>query len=249
MKLFPLSIPCLLLGLFLSGQVSAQIDAPPAAKHPKPVPGQAVPAYVAKARKAIDAILAEPEFDRTSTIKRKKHKEKPPAWFSNLSKGGQFFALFLEIALWLLLLGLLVLLVAYLRHWLPFFGWRRPRDSTSPPGRQSDSALEIAEALPEDLITAVECFWREGKKEKALSLLYRGTIELLTARHRIDLPQGATEEEIRLLVGNAMPSFKNDFSNIARAWLRLAYAHRPPADIAELLAGFRHLQQAEGAAS
>ena len=259
---------CLLLG----GPVSAQTpdhSAPPSAS----------PAYVEQARKTIDTVLAEPEFDRTKIIKEPRIKDSP-ADESSANKGkslldrfldwlikrlnnrsqdtsqansipffAQLFAQFGQIVLWLAAFVLVALLVIYAKHWLPFFGWSRSRATPSSPVQQTDSALEIDVALPEDIITAAERCWKEGKQAEALSLLYRGAIELLTTHHRIDLPQGATEEEIRLLVGRAMPSFKEDFGNIARAWLRLAYAHRPPADIIDLLTGFSRLQQARGVAS
>ncbi|MCL1825159.1 MAG: DUF4129 domain-containing protein [Betaproteobacteria bacterium] len=273
MKPFASFIPrclntCLLSGLLLSGSISAQtIDAP----LPVSVSSQAGPAYVTEARKAIDAVLAEPEFDRTQTIKVPKLKTSPTdkkksffdtffKWLEKLLRnnkndlrelpeGSSPFAKFGQVVLWLLVFGLIVLLMIYAKHWLPFFGWRRSRAGSLPPVQQTDSALEFSETLPEDIVTATERCWEEGKKDKALSLLYRGAIELLTTYHRVDLPQGATEEEIRLLVGRAMPSLKDDFGNIARAWLRLAYAHRPPADIIDLLAGFGRLRQAGEAAA
>jgi hypothetical protein len=260
---------CLLLGLFLSGPLPAQTAAPPASTSASPVSTSANPAYVSQARKTIDAVLAEPEFDRTRTIKVPKlkdaNKEKSALarlieWLikhlsgdtpSNDSQGigGRFFARFGQFFLWLLAFGLVALLVIHSKRWLPYFGWRRAPPAPTSTAHQADSLLETDVALPEDIATAAERHWKENKKEEALSLLYRGTIELLTAHHCIDLPQGATEEEIRLLVACAMPSFKDDFGNIARAWLRLAYAHRPPADIIDLLAGFNRLQQAGGMAS
>jgi hypothetical protein len=241
---------CLLFGLFISDPVSAQeaVDAPPVTS----------PAYVAQARKTIDAVLAEPEFDQKKTIKVPRRSKEPsvkekkssrtlsPDW----KKFIEFIAQAGEVVLWLLVFGLVVLLVLTSKHWLPFLGWRHLRTRPSlPVARQSNSILEVAEVLPEDIDTVVKRCWNEGKKDEALSLLYRGAIELLAERHRIESPQGATEEEIRLLVGNVMPSFKECFGNIACAWLRLAYAHRPPADIIDLLADFDRLQQAGGTLS
>jgi len=260
---------CLLFGL--STPASAQTAGTPPAPN-DPTSASSGPAYVAQARAMIDAVLAEPEFDRTRTVKElqlkpdsatsskkptTKHsptqksgtKESSPTdkdW--NYSLWGSFFAKSGEIVLWLLVLGLVVLLVAYSKHWLPYLGLRSSRNKPLFLSRQSDSILETSVKLPEDIATAAERLWNEGKKDEALILLYRGTIELLTARLHIDLPQGSTEGEIHLLVGSAMPSFKDDFGNIVRAWLRLAYAHRPPTDIASLLAGFGRLQQAGGAA-
>jgi hypothetical protein len=259
----------LLLGLFLSGPISAQmVDTPPAPDNPALTSDRASPTYVAQARKAIDAVFAEPEFDRTRIVKvprlkedgeknlfdtfikwLKKHLRNSLQDDSESYDGSHFFARAGQIVLWLLAFGLIVLLVAYSKRWLPFLGWWRSRVASASPVKQSDSILEIAVALPEDIATTAEHRWKEGKKAEALSLLYRGTIALLAARHRIDLPQGATEEEIRLLIVSAMPSFKDDFSDIARAWLCLAYAHRPPAEIVGLLAVFNRLQQTGGAAS
>jgi len=281
---------CLLLSLSLVSPVFAQTTGSrPASRNP--ASAQANPAYVAQAREMIDAVLAEPEFDRTQTIKVPVLKSKEPAtkeattgkkknfleafidWLlkrlsdnsqsgntksgntkskpggDNSSDLGQLFAKSGEIVLWLLAFGLIVLLLAYSKHWLPLLGLRRSRNKPLPLSQQSNSALETAVPLPEDIATAVERCWKESKKDEALSLLYRGTIELMKKRHRIDLPQGATEREMRWLVGNAMPSFKDDFGNIVLAWLHLAYAHRLPADIVDLLAGFGRLRQAGEAAS
>ncbi|MDR2881547.1 MAG: hypothetical protein LBV29_06570 [Azoarcus sp.] len=248
---------CLLLGLLLSVPVSAQTpDAPHAPNRPVLAPNHARPAYVTQARETIDAVLAEPEFDRTRITKVPKPRKPSSARkdaklfdidLTRLHGIGRLISQAGEIILWLLAFGLIVLLVIRAKHWLPFLDWRRSSANPLPPAQSS--VLEIVAALPEDIATAAERCWKEGRKEEALSLLYRGAIKLLTAHHRVDLPQGATEEEVRLLVGNAMPSFKDDFGNIARAWLRLAYAHRPPADIAGLLAGFGRLQQAGGVTS
>jgi hypothetical protein len=256
---------CLLFGLFLSGTASAQTaDVPPASNDPASVSGHVRPAYVAQAQKTIEAILAESEFDQTRTIKVPRLKEpfvgRKKNSSDDLSKRrnnrsrispdwGQFPAQIGQVALWLLAFGLIVLLVVTSKHWLPFLGWRRRTDPSFFTVHQSDSALEIAAALPEDIATAAQRYWNEGKKDEALSLLYRGTIELLATRYRIEPPQSATEEEIRLLVGNDLPSFKDSFGNIARAWLRLAYAHRPPDSITDLLKAFSRLQQADGVVS
>jgi hypothetical protein len=264
---------CLLFGLFLSDPAAAQTaGAPPTPSDPASVSERASPAYVAQARETINAILAEPDFNRNQTIKVPRFKESSAdegkslfddffEWLSKRLRSrnssqtpspdpGQFIAQAGEIILWLLIFGLVVLLVIHSKHWLPFLGWRRFSTNPSPPAAcQSDSALEITGALPEDIATAAERCWNEGKKVEALSLLYRGTIELLSERHRIEPPQGTTEEEMCLLVGRAIPAFKECFDNIVRAWLRLAYAHRPPADITDLLVEFGRLQQPGGAAS
>jgi hypothetical protein len=264
---------CLLFGL--SGPVSAQTpDMPPVPDNPASASGHASPATVGQARKAIDAVLAEPEFGRNRTVKVPRFKKSSADGEKKSSADGKknFLETFFDwlskrlrslnspqtpssdpsqsivqagqIALWSLVFVLIALLVIYSKHWLPFLGWQRSRANPSIfTAYQSDSAIEIAVALPDDIAMAAERCWNEGKKEEALSLLYRGAIELLTKRHRIEPPQGATEEEIRLLVGNAMPSFKECFGNIVRAWLRLAYAHRAPADITDLLAEFGRLQQ------
>ncbi|MCL2590020.1 MAG: hypothetical protein FWD67_03845 [Betaproteobacteria bacterium] len=247
---------CLLLAL--SGLLSTQsAGAPPAPNNRASASGQARPAYVAQAREMVDAVLAEPEFDRTQIIKKPKSKEpltqepatQKPTTSGKSSDRGNFFAQSGEIILWLLVFVLIVLLVVYAKHWLPFLSLRRSRGKSPHLSQQSDSVLETAVALPEDIATAIARYWREGKKDEALSLLYRGTIKLLSEHYRIDLPQSATEGEMHLLVSNAIPSFKDDFGNIVRAWLRLAYAHRPPADIVGLLAGFARLQQTEGVVS
>lgn len=242
----------LLASLFL-------LPAPAFAQTPHAPTADDYPPYVAEAQKAIDIILATPEFDQTRTIKELKAKKPETGngskfieWLLDRlnskdksdKRDTSLAAMSGEIILWLLAFGLLVFLAVHSKHWLPFLGWRR---ATARPARnpalQSGSALEPVEALPEEIATVAERCWREGRKAEALSLLYRGMIELLATRHRLELPQGATEEEMQQFAGRAMPSCKDDFEQIARAWLSLAYAHRPPADFNDLLAGFGRLQQ------
>ncbi len=253
--LLPFFILCAVLGVVLApasvfAAPTAESAAPSVSSSPVP---SSRPEFVNKARENIDAVLATPEFKHTDTIKvpkwqlREWFRELLERWFGDSeaseepidwSKG---FAMAGEILLWFAIFALIVFLLLRWKRWATFFGWSGKPRQEPPLRQQKTNALPEEIPLPDDIPTAAQRYWAQGRQAEALSILYRGTLALLIERHRVELPQGVTEQEIRQVVGRAIPSLRDYISELTRAWLRLAYAHRPPTEIGGLLAGFQRL--------
>jgi hypothetical protein len=68
-----------------------------------------------------------------------------------------------------------------------------------------------------------------GDYREAFSLLYRGALFSLVHRHAVQIAQGATEGECRVLAAAQLDEGLNEcFSSLTSVWLMLAYAHRAP---------------------
>jgi hypothetical protein len=72
--------------------------------------------------------------------------------------------------------------------------------------------------------------WQQGRQRRALSLLYRASLERLTIQHHIDFGSSATEEECLRTARKYLPTGELlDFlQRLTRIWQRMAYAHRLP---------------------
>lgn len=205
-------------------------------------------------RKAADRAYQDPLLSgkRTqSTWERKdakdKEEEEPersdmPAWLQDIVG---FLALIGEWGLWILLGLLVVLLLATMRYWLP---WMRGGFKRSAAGRVEveTEALLVPELLPDNVPAAARRLWREGKPRHALALLYRASVESMSARINTVLPPGATEAEcLRASRRMADADDRNLFARMVRVWQYAAYAQRLPAeDEFEALLG--QLQQRYG---
>ncbi|MCL2829489.1 MAG: DUF4129 domain-containing protein [Betaproteobacteria bacterium] len=236
------------------------------ASSPLPLlPPSSRPEFAQKAQEDIDAILSAPEFEHTETVKTPKwikgEKQESDGWFAKLldwlrellekwfgsdepSKPldfNRFFSNAGEILIWCAAFALVFFLLLRWRRWAAYLGWGGGACREISLRQQRDSALDEEIPLPDDIPSTAQRYWAEGRKAEAISLLYRGTLLMLGEQHRVELPRGATEQEIRQAVIRAFPLLREYIGDLTRAWLRLAYAHRPPAEIGGLLAGFRHL--------
>lgn len=199
-------------------------------------------AFEAAAKKAYADGDLNPKATRTVWEARNsdpaKFDAKPPAlqWLKPLGNG---LAFLFENALWILLAVLVVLLIRYHRHWLPWISDRFERERQPDPVQIHD--LDLPEQLPDDLPAAVRALWREGRQRAALALFYRAAVQRLDESLGLPLPPGATEAEClrrarRLEDGD----YAKLFTRIVRAWQSAAYARRlpEPAELEALLAGW-----------
>jgi hypothetical protein len=204
-------------------------------------------------RNAADKAYQDPLLSgkRTqSTWERKDAKDKEeeprrgdmPAWLRGIA---YIFALLGEWALWLLAGLLVVVLLATMRYWLPWMrgGFKRSAARRVEVGTE---ALLVPELLPDNVPAAARRLWREGKPRHALALLYRASVESMSARINTVLPPGATEAEcLRASRRMADADDRSLFARMVRVWQYAAYAQRLPAeDEFEALVG--QLQQRYG---
>lgn len=190
-------------------------------------------------RATIEEVLADEAFGRTEEVTRWKYVgeddaddtadgDEPVAeWLEQWAEG---LAMFSELLLWLVGAGLL----AYLIHW---FVSNREFNPVRFRGTGNGRVVptEIAgldlrpESLPDDPAAVAERLIGEGNYRAALSLLYRGALSAMVHRHALEIPDGATEGECRLLVGEQLGQPLDEcFSSLTGVWLRLAYGHHPP---------------------
>lgn len=195
---------------------------------PVPLTAEAIPG-------TIEAVLAHEDFDRKKTYSIWVPKDMDPthhdasarheSWLSNS------LAQMAELLLWALVAAAVVMLIVYRERWLPAFAGHGGRRDVAPPP-PSVSGLDLRpESLPEDVPGTVQALWREGRPREAMSLLYRGCLSLLVNRHRLDLPESATEGDVlRLAQGRLPPRASRYLERTTHLWQGLAYAHRLPTE-------------------
>src|SRR5690606_719722 len=136
--------------------------------------------------------LLRPKRTQSQWRKRERGERAPPRAlpFPWLARAIAFVG---EFGLWLLLGGLLVLLAATAKRWLPWLRSGLAARAELAPVEVADAALP--DVLPEDIAAAASRLWREGRPRRALALLYRASVEAMAQRAGVTLVPGATESE------------------------------------------------------
>ncbi len=187
-------------------------------------------------RESVERAFKDPLLDRKQTDKvwekRNPDEEKTPdtsdmpALLVALAK---LFAIIGEYGLWLAVGILALLLAATAKLWWPWMhGIARER---RPESEVQLASVALPETLPDDLATTVRALWREGRRRRALALLYRGSVEAMAERAGITLVPGATEAEC-LRASRRLPDAEDRgaFAGMVRTWQYAAYAERLPDD-------------------
>jgi hypothetical protein len=211
----------------------------------------AKPPLAALAKQRITEVFTGEEFKHTGKStgirpRKRDATQKSPEWVTALLdtivKAAKFLAGLGEVVLWALVLALIVLIIVLRGRWLPYFG----RGRRSRQGRQGASNVDQAlpeVSLPEDIPGTASARWREGRHAEALSVLYRGALQVVAERLHVPLTAGATEEEALRAVTAGQPNLHDYFKQLTAAWVGLAYAGRDPPEIETLVAGYRrHLE-------
>ena len=149
-----------------------------------------------------------------------------PAWLGMLGETMGFIARF---AAWILLAALLVALAFTHRRWMPWLAAVSRGQRALDPLRTEDASAP-AEPLPDDVPAAVRALLRADRARDALALLYRASVDRLSAMLAVPLPPGATESEC-LRRARALPDAREGmrFARVVRGWQAAAYAQRAPA--------------------
>lgn len=194
--------------------------------------------------KAVKRAYADPLLSpkRTETRWERRKPPKPgeprkPGEFPAII--GKIIAAIGEYGLWLLAAFAACLLLVTHRQWWP---WLR---GIAPPPRQAQTPVAsephpAADALPDDIAGAARQLWQEGRKRRALALLYRASVSGMVARTGAVLVPGATEAEcLRAARGLRDQADRDVFGRMVRVWQYAAYAERLPDDgeFESLLAG------------
>ncbi|MBS0199938.1 MAG: DUF4129 domain-containing protein [Proteobacteria bacterium] len=188
-------------------------------------------------RDALVKLKDDPELHPRKQVTRWEpiHKDVPnnrrdwnfPSWLSALARGLGTFG---QVIAW----TIVAVIVALLAWWL-VRAWPQWSSGGTPRRRASDIAIqdiEVPEALPDDIATAVRKLWSSGERRQAMALLYRAGVESMVARTQVLLVPGATEAEC-LRASQQLPGEedRSRFRALVRAWQYTAYAHRLPEDV------------------
>lgn len=208
---------------------------------PKVFPQVQDPAGFDKAvRRAYDDPLLSPSRIEKTWVPRK-----PPSKDKVRKQGGfaeaiaRVIAAIGEYGLWLLAALIVGLFIATHRHWRPWL--RSMAASPRKPDTPVASEAQLAPAaLPEDVAGTARGLWNDGRKRRALALLYRASVAGMVARTGAVLVPGATEAQC-LRASRALrdEADRDAFGRMVRVWQYAAYAQRLPDDDAfeDLLAG------------
>jgi hypothetical protein len=191
-------------------------------------------------RQAIDGVLAGEDFGRYEKRTRWKYIDKAQQtddrgwvdWLRAVIKGfTRNIAALSEFLLWLAAGALLAYLIyGFLQH-RGLLGTRARRHgngSLSPPTQIAGLDLR-PESLPDDPARIAMQMIEAGDYREAFGLLYRGALSSLIHRHALQIAQGATEGECRVLAAAQLDEGLSEcFSRLTSVWLMLAYAHRAP---------------------
>lgn len=177
-----------------------------------------------------DPLLSPSRVEKT-WVRRAPHKPDDPRRESGLLRGiARAIAAIGEYGLWALAGLAAVVVIATHRQWRP---WLRgmavaPRAVESPVATDAQPAPD---ALPANVADAARGWWREGRRRRALALLYRASVAGMVARTGAVLVPGATEAQcLRAARALRDPADRDAFERMVRVWQYAAYAGRLPDD-------------------
>lgn len=175
--------------------------------------------------------LLRPKLEQTTWERRDRDKKKdeldvePPqlTWLAGL------IGFLAEYGLWLLVGVLVVALLLTAKRWWP---WLLGGLAVAEPEPDPVEMTHLAhtEPLPPDIATVARRLWAQGQPRRALALLYRASVEAMTARVDAHPPPGATEADC-LRLSRRMPEAedRDAFQRMVRIWQYAAYGQRLPA--------------------
>ncbi len=175
--------------------------------------------------------LLRPKQKTTTWERRDKKKDKEPieSDFPQLKWLATVIGFIGEYGLWMLLGLLVIVLAVTAKRWWPWMLGvaAQPEEDLAP---VEMTALSHAEPLPPDIATVARRLWAEAQPRRALALLYRASVEAMTARIDAHPPPGATEAEC-LRLSRRMPAAedRDAFQRMVRVWQYAAYGQRLPA--------------------
>jgi len=141
----------------------------------------------------------------------------------------QIISISIMILLLALLLGLVIWTVIRLRIWE--FVKRRSKKSAIE-GTEvsiiSDAETEVA--LPSNVVAEAKLAWSQGRARDAMSLLYRGSLLYLIAKHSCPIEVCDTERTCSRVISRRVPSLSSVFNKLSLHWQQVAYGKKSLAD-------------------
>jgi hypothetical protein len=181
-------------------------------------------------KETIEQVKAHEDFTVHSVDERVPKTRNPSSW----SWGDVSWLAGIAQALMWLVLGAFVAFVVWLiwryRHLLRGSGSVGAK-RVPPPQVRVVMGMEVApESLPPDIPAAAMELWRVGRRQEAMSLLYRGTISRLIATGGVEIAESDTESDCLRRVAAEAAAHAGYFSGLTETWMRLAYGRSAPPD-------------------
>jgi hypothetical protein len=185
------------------------------------------------ARQQAKAVLADPVFGqkemRTQWVPRGSDTDRP-AWLRALlrwirrvaeaiAKGGR-------VIIWIVGALALALAIYFVIRHRERWRWRGLKRRIP----ETLFGLDVRPgSLPDDIVGAARAALAAGNPAAALGLLYRGALSALIHFAAVDFHAGDTEGDCWRRASPVLSAGGSDyFRRLLDAWLRTAYAHRPP---------------------
>lgn len=187
------------------------------------------PAAAATPKETITEVKSHEDFT-IHFVEEQHRRSTPGSW--NWS-GGDWLIILGKVVIFsalAALVGFIVWLIWRNRHLFKGGGFmkRVPRPA---PQAKVVMGMDVApESLPADIPTAAMELWRVGRRQEAMSLLYRGSISKLITSSGVEIAESDTESDcLRRVTAEAAP-VAGYFSGLTEAWMLLAYGRSAPAD-------------------
>lgn len=128
-----------------------------------------------------------------------------------------------------LLLGLVVWVVIKLRVWeFVKRRYKQPEVEETKVSVMSDAQEDVD--LPSNVVAEAKLAWQQGRAREALSLLYRGAILYLIAKHSCPIEICDTERTCARVISRRVPSLSAVFNKLSLHWQQVAYGKKTLAD-------------------
>jgi hypothetical protein len=150
----------------------------------------------------------------------------------NWNGPGEWFAFLIQGIGWTLL-GLLIAFLVWMvwRHRHVFNARGISMGKRAPTAARVVMGMDVApESLPKDIPTAAMELWRVGRRQEAMSLLYRGAISRLIEASGVEIAESDTESDCLRRVEMEAAAHAGYFEGLTDAWMTLAYGRRAPQD-------------------
>lgn len=185
-------------------------------------------AHAATSKETIEEVKSHPDF--TVHVIEEKHRNPTGNW--NWAPG-EWLSVLGMIVMWVVfaaVIGFIVWLIWRNRHLFKTGGFHK-RVPRAAPQAKVVMGMDVApESLPADIPAAAMELWRVGRRQEAMSLLYRGTISKLITSRGVEIAESDTENDcLRRVTVEAAPVAPY-FSGLTDAWVLLAYGRSAPAD-------------------
>lgn len=178
----------------------------------------------------ITEVKAHPDFEVFKETIRVPNPTKKGNW--NWDGPGEWLVFLMQGIGWLLLGAFIAFLVWMIwRHRHVFRGRGIALSKPVPAAARVVMGLDVApETLPKDIPAAAMELWRVGRRQEAMSLLYRGAISRLIESGGVEIAESDTETDCLRRVEAEAAAHAGYFGGLTEAWMMLAYGRRAPQD-------------------